>query len=166
VRGSDGECGGAMTMKKPKRWQDVPTPPGKAAPRYLNAYKKLVFVGAENVAALYRKAFLTGEPFSLAAGMEARKLDERDAAKAGKPSPWEAMEKERQAIRDTRSRERKARRGLARLGHRLKKSRIRPESQHGNDQGGYLISDADSKAVLGGHDFNLTLEQVEAWIAE
>lgn len=55
------------------------------------------------------------------------------------------------------------RRSLAKIGLRLAKSR----KQLGPDnQGKYMIVDANTRAVITGHRYELTLEDVNNWLNE
>ena len=61
------------------------------------------------------------------------------------------------------ARESRARRRLARDGEVLRKSRVR--NPHLHDQGGYMIVDANANYVVAGADFDLSLEDVESYVA-
>jgi hypothetical protein len=63
-----------------------------------------------------------------------------------------------------KSRERRARRYLARMGFDLRKSRKRNPCGV-DDQGGYMIVDLQTNFVADGSRFDLNLDDVEAWIA-
>lgn len=60
-------------------------------------------------------------------------------------------------------REARARRVLRRDGYKLRKDRASSWSLH--HQGGYMIIDASINGVVGGSNYDWTLEDVEAWIA-
>lgn len=60
-------------------------------------------------------------------------------------------------------REDRARRRLAREGYLLRKDRAR--SWNVDHQGGYMIVEADRNLIVAGERWNLTLEDVEAWLA-
>ena len=66
--------------------------------------------------------------------------------------------------REIARREARARRGLARQGMALKKDRARTWSV--DRQGGYMIVDPNSNALLAGEKFDLSLETVESWAKE
>ena len=73
-----------------------------------------------------------------------------------------------------KARENKVRRQLARLGYQLKKSRTDGcvyrdgifQGYHTHDRGGYMIVNIEYNCVKAGADFNLTLEDVEEFVAE
>lgn len=66
--------------------------------------------------------------------------------------------------KNTKSRENRVRRQLAKQGYRLHKSRSR--GVYLNDLGGYTIVDADCNFVIAGANFDLSLEDVEQFVAE
>ena len=75
---------------------------------------------------------------------------------------------------ETKIRENRVRRQLARQGCRLHKSRtdgcvyVNGDFQgiRLNDRGGYMVVDAYTNMILGGEHFDLSLEDVEQWAAE
>ena len=60
--------------------------------------------------------------------------------------------------------ESKARRELKKLGYLLKKSRVR--KPHLNDQGGYMIIEPNMNSVVAGDRFDMSPEEVGAFITE
>jgi hypothetical protein len=60
--------------------------------------------------------------------------------------------------------ERKCRRQLAAQGYGLKKSRTR--NTHGNDYGEYMIFDPYTNDIVAGEKFDMSLDEVVAFIKE
>lgn len=68
-----------------------------------------------------------------------------------------------------KSRENKARRLLAKQGYSLHKSRVSPiisNSLNVDNYGGYQIVDSSNNFIVAGEKFNLSIEDVEKFIAE
>ena len=75
---------------------------------------------------------------------------------------------------ETRIRENRVRRQLARQGYRLHKSRTDGcvygrgifQGLNANDYGGYVITDASTNMIVADERFDLSLEDIEQWVAE
>lgn len=68
-----------------------------------------------------------------------------------------------QEIRQEARREARCRRELAKRGYALHKSRVRTWNY--DNQGEYMITDPDSNAVVAGERFDMTIDDVEEWLA-
>ena len=77
-------------------------------------------------------------------------------------------------MENTKTRENRVRRQLARQGYRLQKSRTDGsvyvngvyQGENMDDRGGYRIINAEYNCVASGSNFDLTLEDVEEWAAK
>lgn len=65
-----------------------------------------------------------------------------------------------------KSRENRVRRALARQHEIVFKSRARKYVPNADDYGGYMITDAETGNLLAGEKFRLTLEDLEARVAD
>jgi len=69
-----------------------------------------------------------------------------------------------QVADDDQAREARVRRNATRQGYALRKDRAR--SWNLDHFGGWMIIDANDNWIAAGERFDLTLEDVEAWLAE